>query len=140
MFVQWSQSENEAALQVAPELSRGTSVILLFVYGCYLLFQLKTHTSMYNETGGKAEKRHEPKDFKKSIAAVGQTTAGPEGRLQAMDDSEAPEEEEVPQLSATGAIITLCGATALIGVCSEFLVSSINYVTTHNGVSQGMCC
>lgn len=37
--------------------SRGTSVLLLVVYGCYLIFQLRTHATMYNEPSKKTPKR-----------------------------------------------------------------------------------
>lgn len=37
------------------ELSRGTSVILLVIYALYLLFQLKTHASIYNDGQGDSE-------------------------------------------------------------------------------------
>ena len=32
------------------QVSRGTSIILLLVYGMYLLFQLKSHAYMYEST------------------------------------------------------------------------------------------
>ena len=35
------------------KLSHGVSVILLFVYACYLFFQLKTHSEMFNEESQK---------------------------------------------------------------------------------------
>ncbi|RYP59698.1 hypothetical protein DL771_010783 [Monosporascus sp. 5C6A] len=35
------------------KLSHGVAIILLFVYGCYLLFQLKTHSEMFNEESQK---------------------------------------------------------------------------------------
>ena len=35
------------------KLSLGVSVILLFVYACYLFFQLKTHSEMFNEESQK---------------------------------------------------------------------------------------
>jgi Ca2+:H+ antiporter len=37
----------------------GTSIILLFVYGCYLFFQLKSHTEIYNRPSPKVEKRRQ---------------------------------------------------------------------------------
>lgn len=39
------------------KLSHGVSVILLFVYACYLFFQLKTHSEMFNEESQKVPGR-----------------------------------------------------------------------------------
>jgi Ca2+:H+ antiporter len=52
-FHSWSEAGERG---VAP-LSRGTAVILLFVYGCYLFFQLKSHAEVYNRPSEKVEKR-----------------------------------------------------------------------------------
>jgi Ca2+:H+ antiporter len=45
-------------------------------------------------------------------------------------------EPEEPSLSLVGSLVTLAVATALIGVCAEFLVSSINSVTCIYNVSE----
>ena len=101
------------------ELSRGTAILLLLVYGCYIFFQLKTHADMYNEPSQKVPKRNNLK-----------------GRAaQDNDDSDKVEADE-PQLSLFTAIFTLCWSTALVGVCAEFLVDSIDYLTQHSPVSQ----
>ena len=39
------------------ELSRGTAVIFLIVYVCYLIFQLKSHTELFNTPSQKTPKR-----------------------------------------------------------------------------------
>ncbi|KAJ2806364.1 hypothetical protein H4R20_001717 [Coemansia guatemalensis] len=45
-------------------------------------------------------------------------------------DEEGDEEEERPELTTTAAIVLLLGITALTGVCAEFLVDSIDGLTT----------
>lgn len=45
-----SFSNTAAADRAVVKVSRGTSVILLIVYGLYLLFQLKSHAYMYEST------------------------------------------------------------------------------------------
>ncbi|KAI9665548.1 MAG: hypothetical protein M1831_001691 [Alyxoria varia] len=147
VYVQWADAPDSDSRATVPKLSRGTAVILLFVYGCYLLFQLRTHIEMYNTPSQKAEKRHperyEEKNAAKKMALIGaRNAAHPEQdseqtdivHEQALVDQEREEEEE-PSLSTAGALITLAVSTALIGLCSEFVVDSISYVTTHNHVS-----
>ncbi len=51
-------------------LSHGVAVILLFVYGCYLFFQLKTHSEMFNEESQKVPSRHYENVFYKNLPIV----------------------------------------------------------------------
>ena len=101
---------------VAP-VSRGTSVLLLVTYACYLIFQLRTHVGMYNEPSQKAPKKKdsakkEPGDAMRGIAAVGAGTGAAAATGGAkLQDEEEEEEEETPQLSIIGALITLAGST-----------------------------
>ncbi|KAL9121233.1 MAG: hypothetical protein Q9187_002207 [Circinaria calcarea] len=65
-----------------------------------------------------------------NLTSVG---GGPKATQTAQDQEE--EEKEEPQLSMLTAILTLLIVTALVGVCAEFLVDSINEVTTQYNVS-----
>ncbi len=65
-FHSWSDAGERG---VAP-LSRGTAVILLLVYACYLFFQLKSHSEVYNRPSEKVEKR------KSRIGKKGDATKG----------------------------------------------------------------
>ncbi|KAF2217008.1 hypothetical protein CERZMDRAFT_32241 [Cercospora zeae-maydis SCOH1-5] len=98
--------------------SRGTSILLLVVYACYLLFQLKTHVDMYNEPSKKTPKR-----------STGKKDAGDANKAFA-----DPEEEETPSLSVIGALITLGISTVFIALCAEYMVSAISAVA--ESVSQ----
>lgn len=118
------------------EISRGTAVILLVVYACYLLFQLKTHVDMYNEPSEKVEKRKRSKKEKgdtiRGIATMGAgsaASAGGQVNQSNLVRNPEDEEEEAPTLSRLGALITLLVATVLIALCSEFMVSGIDYIT-----------
>ncbi|KAF2009925.1 vacuolar calcium ion transporter-like protein /H(+) exchanger [Aaosphaeria arxii CBS 175.79] len=128
-------------------LSRGTAIILLFVYGCYLVFQLKSHVTMYNAPSQKTPKN---KSFKveegsasRGIAAIGAGTAAATGGMIHSDrifkesdsDDEEDDEFEEPSLSVIGALITLAISTTLVAFCSEFMVSSIEGVTKSGTVS-----
>lgn len=139
VFVQWSNAANGAANAKSPELSRGTAVILLFVYGCYLTFQLKTHISIYNDRGQKSEKKTTKKDAPNALERIGLGTAEVAGgeAPNNIKGADPDDEEEEPQLSFIGALLALCIATALIGLCSEYVVDSIGYVTEVQHVPQG---
>jgi Ca2+:H+ antiporter len=127
------------------ELSRGTALILLFVYACYLIFQLKSHVSMYNAPSQKTPKRKTAKkeegDASRGIAAIGAGTAAASGgglhanKLIQTKDEEEEDEIEEPQLSVIGALITLAISTTLVAFCSEFMVSSIHGITETGAVS-----
>lgn len=134
------------------ELSRGTAVILLFVYGCYLLFQLKTHVTMYNAPSQKVEKRKSSKksegDAARGIAAIGAGTAAASGGgvnantlfknpdADHADNKDDEDDFETPSLSVIGALITLAISTTLVAFCSEFMVESINGLTDGGAVSK----
>ncbi|CAK3931562.1 Vacuolar calcium ion transporter [Lecanosticta acicola] len=116
--------------------SRGTAVLLLVTYACYLFFQLRTHVEMYNEPSKKVPKRSTGKkeagDALKGIATVGAasgaaTAGGSINRENLVHDAE--EEEETPQLTRLGAIVTLAISTVFIALCAEYMVSAINVVS-----------
>jgi len=128
------------------ELSRGTAILLLIVYACYLTFQLKTHKSMYDEPSKKVPKRKSSKiaegQANRGIAAIGAETAAAAGGHGVtfnsfMEKNEEEEEEdfEEPSLSVMGALVTLGISTTLVAFCSEFMVSSIDGLTKNGAVS-----
>ncbi|KAI9373574.1 Sodium/calcium exchanger protein-domain-containing protein [Aspergillus egyptiacus] len=140
-FHAWSNGDKN---KVAP-LSRGTSVILLVVYGCYLFFQLKSHTEIYNAPSQKSEKRkHKVSegDASRGIAQIGHMSAaaamaGPNSNqvANAMSDPEDDEQEE-PQLHIWVAILTLAVSTVFVALCAEFMVDSIDALTDRGGISK----
>ncbi|RDI76883.1 hypothetical protein Vi05172_g13125 [Venturia inaequalis] len=139
----WGQGAANVETQLDEKLSYGTAIIMLLVYGAYLFFQLKSHKDMYNAPSKKVEKRKGAKkgegDAFKAMALAGggaAATAGGHATKGEIAYVEPDEEPEVPQLSLIGACVTLAIATALIGVCAEFLVDSINAVTCKYHVSE----
>ena len=133
----------------------------MVVYGCYLLFQLKTHISIYNAPSKKVEKRSQIKareeikegkaleNLARSTATYGATArgsvalagpGGPEDSEKVGDAVSEPEEEEEereqPQLSKWVAILTLAISTALVALCAEGMVSSIDAITESGGISR----
>jgi calcium/proton exchanger cax len=73
----------------------------------YLFFQLKTHSYLYDDTQS--------------------TIDGPDS------DSEPDEIAEITPLWAVGLLLA---STAVVAVCAEFLVSSIDEMVKTSGVSQ----
>ena len=124
-------------------ISRGTAILLLLVYGCYLYFQLATHASMYNEPSKKAVRRKprvEKGDAIRNMARAGQVGASSSTNQnveESMVNREDEEEEvEKPKLSKATALITLAGSTALVAFCAESMVGSIDAITAGGVVSR----
>jgi len=137
----WNKVIDPASSNIDEKLSRGTSIILLFVYASYLIFQLASHKEMYNAPSQAGTKRRQSKkeegDVHKALAGIGGNLAGSAGgEANQQSHVQVPESEpEEPSLSLVGSLVTLCVATALIGVCAEFLVDSINAVTCQYDIS-----
>ncbi|KAH7160881.1 Sodium/calcium exchanger protein-domain-containing protein [Dactylonectria macrodidyma] len=135
-------------------LSRGTSVILLVVYGAYLLFQLKTHQDVFTEESQKVAAKPWSSSalnsgaIKQGLVAPGaimghgmadqsenerlsKMLMNPQGLAHEDDD-----EEEEPQLHFLVAIATLTISTVFIALCAEFMVDSIDAVTEGGSVSE----
>ncbi|KAK4251576.1 Sodium/calcium exchanger protein-domain-containing protein [Corynascus novoguineensis] len=145
------------------KLSRGTSVILLVVYGGYLFFQLHTHSAVFAEESQKVE----AKPFRRPMrsqslkhGAIAQGFVAPAGvvgghglptsrtdnekmrdmltnspRKNIQKSEEEEGEGEEPQLHFAVAIATLTVSTVIIAFCAEFMVDGISSVTAGGAVS-----
>ncbi|KAL8709910.1 MAG: hypothetical protein Q9220_005360 [cf. Caloplaca sp. 1 TL-2023] len=117
------------------KLSQGTAVLLLLVYAAYLIFQLRTHATMYNEPSPKGESRKKPKpgagDANKSVvqAGAGMSAAMGGANAQEVPFREPEPEREEPQLSLFVALLTLGISTAFVGICAEFMTDAIDPIT-----------
>ena len=104
----------------------GTSVLLLIVYGCYLFFQLKSHTEIYNAPSQKVEKRSQKiaeGAASRGIAQIGKMSATMAGQhAQQMELQDPDDEPEEPQLSILVALLTLGISTTLVALCAEYMV------------------
>ncbi|KAK4126109.1 Calcium/proton exchanger [Parathielavia appendiculata] len=141
------------------KLSRGTSVILLIVYGGYLFFQLKTHSTVFAQESRKVEaKPFRSQDLKEG--AIAQGFVAPAGvigghglpssttdneKLRSMlttpprkglQDEADEEDGEEPQLHFAVAIATLTISTVIVALCAEFMVDGISAVTAGGTVSE----
>jgi Ca2+:H+ antiporter len=114
---------------VAPT-SRGTAVMLLITYGCYLFFQLKTHKEVYNAPSEKSPKKPSKKK-REGAASKAMANAGAAGAQvgvgeQGVQVEEEETEDDPPLLTRLGALITLAGSTVLVALCAEYMVSAID--------------
>ena len=96
---------------------------------------------MYNAPSPKVEKRRtkvESGDATKGIANLGAgisaSMGGPAAQETPMREPE--DEGEQPLLSKWVALFTLAASTALVALCAEFMVDSINALTCGGGVSR----
>ena len=90
-------------------LSHGTAVILLLLYVLYLIFQLKTHSELFDAKG------EEEQDG---------------------EDEADGEQEEGRVLSPPAAGVALVLITVLVAVCAEFLVDSIDSIVQTAHISK----
>ena len=127
------------------QLSRGTSILLLLVYACYIFFQLKTHAHIYNEPSQKSPKRRvkvakgdASKGIVQAVAGISATGAGTttSEEIQGSTNKTQDEDTEEPQLSVVVALFTLAWSTVLVAICAEFMVDAINEVVEQTGVSK----
>lgn len=129
------------------KLSRGTAVILLVVYGAYLFFQLKTHQEVFATPSEKVERKPFRSTSKANIKS-GLASSAQLGSIMIDTDNgrhmanisenkvEEEEEEEEPQLHFWVAIATLAGSTAIIALCAEYMVDSIDAITQNGALSE----
>ena len=94
-------------------LSHGTAIILLVLYVLYLLFQLRTHSDLFDE----------------------EQEAHGNGDVDGETADEAQEKEE-PILSPWAAAVALVIITIGVAVCAEYLVDSIDSIVETAHISR----
>ncbi|KAJ6513321.1 Sodium/calcium exchanger protein-domain-containing protein [Mycena sanguinolenta] len=109
------------------------AIILLFIYGSYLFFQLYSHTTLYSDDSADVAKstKYTPKEKKLKKGDATPTVTSPTTEV-------AHEEEEVeePQLSVYMTIGLLAVVTVIVAVTAEWLVDSIDGLTQGNKISK----
>ncbi|KAK4179205.1 Sodium/calcium exchanger protein-domain-containing protein [Triangularia setosa] len=148
------------------KLSRGTSVILLFVYGAYLFFQLKTHSMVFAEESQKVQAKPFNHSIRRTLpdGAIIQGLVTPAGIISGhglgsggnekirevvtkppmrsasggiQSGSDGEDDlQEEPQLHFIVAVATLAASTVVIAVCAEYMVDSISAITASGVVSE----
>lgn len=90
------------------ELSRGTALVLLVVYGLFLLFQLRTHKEIFEEQEENTED------------VLSEISHAPKGH----------------SLSVKSSLAFLLGTTVLVSLCADFLVGTIDNVVESTGLTK----
>lgn len=132
--------------------SRGAAVILIFVYCLYLYFCLHTHREMFVEAVPRAPKIEPPASarirgsIKKGLVSpsglVGIPGEGNNTRVREVlegggpgdEDTEDEDEEAEPELDIRVALLTFVATTALLYFCVDYVVGSIDALTSGTGV------
>ncbi|KAI0671600.1 Sodium/calcium exchanger protein-domain-containing protein [Trametes maxima] len=145
--------DNEEATDIL-SVSHGTAIILLFIYGSYLVFQLFSHKTLYDDAHPDVFKstRYERREKKaENGAVIAQREANGSSSLTdqplslspvaSHEDPEAntvaePEEVEEPQMSVPMTIGLLAVVTVLVAVTAEFLVDSINGLVDTGNINR----
>ncbi|KAH9063878.1 calcium/proton exchanger [Lactarius vividus] len=128
-------------------ISHGVAIILLFIYLCYLVFQLFSHKNLYEDDHPNVQKsvKYTPHLAKKLHVTYrkgdeGAISSGPVPSSPPPHDVEAcsaeEEEEEKPQMSSQMAIALLVFVTVTVAITAEFLVDSINGLTESGHISK----
>lgn len=145
--------------------SHGVAIILLFIYCSYLLFQLFSHKNLYSDDAFEASRKysgenpfklgHRLRHRRRAANDVGMTDLpmvssprqesvqidhGDENSMSHPDvthdvESGSSEEEEKPQMSVPVSLGLLVAVTVLVAVTAEFLVDSINGLTSGGAIS-----
>ncbi|KAK1754194.1 Sodium/calcium exchanger protein-domain-containing protein [Echria macrotheca] len=161
----WNNTTKSHQSEVT-QISRGISVILLLVYGAYLFFQLKTHAIVLKEESQQAVAQpsiHIKENNKKltlesggasiassslsSIAPMSngdQQLSNPAGNQPQVGSANQSDrignndndDVEEPQLHFLVALFTLAASTAIIAICAEAMVSSIDDLTKGGIMSE----
>ncbi|EIN03755.1 calcium/proton exchanger [Punctularia strigosozonata HHB-11173 SS5] len=134
------ESEGKTILKI----SHGVAIMLLLVYCCYIVFQLRTHNQLFDDEhpSSMIESIRYQKDIKnESPRSSMHSDASPDSPLVASHvDAEAAkehdEDDESPKMSTWVAIGLLTVITVLVAVTAEFLVGSINGLIDGTGISK----
>jgi Ca2+:H+ antiporter len=85
----FGQFTNTTNVPIA-ELSRGTAVMLLLVYGCHIYFQLRTHSAIYAQVGKKVapqpRKHSIPEGGVPKVLAAAEAIGAAQGRTHSLED------------------------------------------------------
>lgn len=95
-------------------LSRGVSLVLLVLYILYLIFQLKTHKSLFEE----------------------QALEDDDGIITALPNEDAHRKAANDHLTIGGSLAVLVIATVLVSFCADYLVGSIDDIVEASGLSK----
>ncbi|KIM84913.1 hypothetical protein PILCRDRAFT_817734 [Piloderma croceum F 1598] len=136
------------------KVSHGVAIILLFIYGSYLVFQLFSHKALYDDNSkdvsksteyghrrsikqvfdDRAEKKARKNGTWKEPEPTTETAGDVEARAAETRDEE--DKPETPKMSVTMTIVLLVVVTVLVAITAEWLVDSIDGLTNTGAISK----
>ncbi|KAK0485147.1 calcium proton exchanger [Armillaria novae-zelandiae] len=129
-------------------VSLGTSIILLFIYISYLVFQLFSHASLYADEGEEqvkstrypAKKENAELETPETGMVSSTTSTAVYRRTDNRDVERSPadskEDETQPELSVRVTVGLLIVVTALVAVTVKFLVDSVDGLAQYRHISK----
>lgn len=125
-------------------LSHGTAVLLLLLYVAYLIFQLRTHSNLFDAELQKRLKEEEAaaRAGQGSNSQAQNGTREPQNstannvQVQNTSTSPQPEEDVEPQMGPLAALTVLVITTILVAICADYLVKSIDAVVEKENISK----
>ena len=129
------------------DLSRGTSVILLFVYAAFLLFSLKTHASVFNLPSRQSQKRASMKLFATDKKLQGdrliiirrrgtESLAEPSSEQNEEENKKDGGEAKQAWLSKWQALIVMLITTVILAFNLKFATDSLEGLMQNAGLGQ----
>lgn len=134
-----SETDNVDSNEAIFKTSRALSILLIISYLCHLFFLLKSHYEVFTELQEKGARRRTLRKgyASRAVAAIGVLLSAPAGGVTAQrSQHHGPDEEALPSLSIRGLVLTLCIAVSLLGVCTSFMVDSVDGLTRKTLLSQ----
>ncbi|KAK2460882.1 hypothetical protein APHAL10511_007352 [Amanita phalloides] len=123
-------------------VSHGVAIILLFIYCAYLVFQLYSHTVLYEDKSSDIFRSTKYDLKKKKKEKVADDIIGSSDGHTASHDEEKgneatsdTEDEEKPEMHFSAALVLLAVITVLVAVTAEWLVDSISGLTNSGKIS-----
>lgn len=132
-------------------LSRGTSVVLLIVYVCYLVFQLRTHANYFEAQNEQAKadvtaELEQRQDRETAAlengsacddleAGIETSTLGAEDYTGVSGSVQASDAEAV-NLTKIEAVVLLLLVTVVVTFCADYLVVAVNPIVESTGMSK----
>ncbi|KAJ8123229.1 hypothetical protein ONZ43_g768 [Nemania bipapillata] len=127
MIVMKSQDNQQEGRYITLSLSRGTAIILLFIYVLYLWFQLRTHHNLFG---------NESADVESEPAQIEGAGAGTANADAARNEAQNGESEHEAAMGPWSAAAVLVVTTVLVSICADYLVESIDSLVERGGISR----
>ncbi|KAJ6582468.1 Sodium/calcium exchanger protein-domain-containing protein [Mycena vulgaris] len=136
-----SSASKEATQAQILKFSHGIAIIMLFIYVCYIIFQLGSHAEMFKDDStdiakSTAYKKKAPAPNDGNMEMTGMS-GGPRGAvLESTELESEPEQIESPQLNGWICMGLLISVTVLVAITAEYLVKSINGLTESGPIKK----